>query len=449
MLNGDQSPQFIDLFAGCGGLSLGLMRSGWKGLFAIEKSPMAFETLQFNLIDKADQFSYSWPDWLPKKALSIQQVMNKYRQQLIKLQGVDLLAGGPPCQGFSVAGRRNVNDARNRLVKDYLSFVKLLQPKVILLENVRTFATSFGKTERGTKGIPILKNQYNADDYVQKKLRALGYTVFVKNPVMAKDFGVPQLRPRYILIGIKTELLADYLHDNIEPFHLLEDIRQTFLNSLGLPKVGVSLAQAISDLEISHGTVDCVEPSMKRFRQGIYGPTIGAYQELMRRGRDGSVLTAGKVVDSHRFANHNATTSSRFQKIILNYTPGKQLTQDQVRSLGLLKHRVALLSAADVCNTLTSLPDDLVHYSEPRILTVREYARIQSFPDWFEFKSQYTTGGKRRRDQVPRYTQVANAVPPLLASAVGEALLKIIKKSITSEKPIAINMQYMVSDKVF
>jgi hypothetical protein len=77
---------------------------------------------------------------------------------------------------------------------------------------------------------------------------------------------------------------------------------------------------------------------------------------------------------------------------------------------------------------LTSLPDDLVHYSEPRIPTVREYARIQSFPDWFEFKAKYTTGDKHRREQVPRYTQVANAVPPLLAEAMGLALQEFLVK---------------------
>src|SRR5207244_11987859 len=74
------------------------------------------------------------------------------------------------------------------------------------------------------------------------------------------------------------------------------------------------------------------------------------------------------------------------------------------------------------CQNWTRLPDALVHYSEPRIPTVREYARIQSFPDWFEFKAKYTTGDKHRREQVPRYTQVANAVPPLLAEAIGLAL---------------------------
>lgn len=434
MLSTEQRPKFIDLFAGCGGLSLGLMQAGWTGLFAIEKSPMAFETLKFNLIDKDDKFSYSWPGWLPKRSLSIQWVLNRYKDELSTLEGIDLLAGGPPCQGFSVAGRRDVNDARNKLVNDYLRFVKLIKPKFILLENVRTFATSFSKTERGLKGIPITKKQYNADDYLQRRLQNLGYRVYVKNPVMAKDFGVPQLRPRYILIGVRTDLFKKALPKDLEPFQVLESNRVAFLSSLGLPAEEIPLLKAVGDLAFAHGTVQCSEPGMNRFKQGLYGPATTDYQELMRKCRDGNRLQDGEIADSHRFANHNESTAGRFQKIILSYTPGKQLTKDQVKSFGLQKHRVALLSANEVCHTLTSLPDDLVHYDEPRILTVREYARIQSFPDWFEFKSKYTTGGQRRRDEVPRYTQAANAVPPLLAQALGSVLYNLALSTVSSRK---------------
>lgn len=78
--------------------------------------------------------------------------------------------------------------------------------------------------------------------------------------------------------------------------------------------------------------------------------------------------------------------------------------------------------------TITSIPDELVHYCEPRILTVREHARIQSFPDWYEFKGKYTSGGKRRKNEVPRYTQVGNAVPPLFAEQIGRAIKEVLKE---------------------
>jgi len=89
---------------------------------------------------------------------------------------------------------------------------------------------------------------------------------------------------------------------------------------------------------------------------------------------------------------------------------------------GLLKHRVYPMSPSLPAPTITTLPDDVIHYSDPRILTVRESARLQSFPDWFEFRGKFTTGGNRRKKECPRYTQVGNAVPPLLARAIGSGI---------------------------
>jgi len=91
-------PTFIDVFAGAGGLSLGLMMAGWRGLFAVEKSPMAFQTLKYNLVDQNNGPQFDWPDWLPIEAIDIQTLLEKYREQLEQLQGIPLLAGGPPCQ---------------------------------------------------------------------------------------------------------------------------------------------------------------------------------------------------------------------------------------------------------------------------------------------------------------------------------------------------------------
>ena len=103
----------IDLFAGAGGLSLGLYQAGWEGLFAIEKNAFAFETLKYNLIDIKKHFN--WPDWLPQTEHDINEVLKKYPKQLKSLKGkVDLVAGGPPCQGFSMAGKRVEEDVRNQ-----------------------------------------------------------------------------------------------------------------------------------------------------------------------------------------------------------------------------------------------------------------------------------------------------------------------------------------------
>lgn len=420
-------PKFIDLFAGCGGLSLGLMAAGWQGLFAVEKSPMAFETLKFNLIGHRDIYSFAWPDWLPSKALEIQFLLTNYRDQLMGLEDLDLLAGGPPCQGYSLAGERKVDDERNYLFEHYLSFVELVKPKLILVENVSTFATPFTKSERGSNGHKVsIEETFNADKELQEKLRNLGYEPFVACPVRAKDFGVPQLRPRYILIAIRKNLIHN--HRSIDPFKILEERREKFLKNRKLQENSdITLAEAVSDLMKCHGLVDCIEPKMKKFKQGKYGPVEGSYQEMVRKRRNGIRIKTGEVADSHRFPNHKPETVIRYQQIIANHRPGIQLSVGELKALGLNKHRIAPLAPDEACHTLTSLPDDLIHYCEPRIPTVREYARIQSFPDWFQFKSKYTTGGDRRKYEVPRYTQVANAVPPLLAEALGEAILHVLK----------------------
>lgn len=134
--------RYIDLFAGCGGLSLGLFNAGWKGLFAVEKSSDAFKTLHHNLINKKEHFA--WPEWLPIENYNIDHLLEKYREELIQLKnGVDLVAGGPPCQGFSLAGRRNEDDSRNRLIDSYLEFIEIVRPSCIFFENVKGFTLSF------------------------------------------------------------------------------------------------------------------------------------------------------------------------------------------------------------------------------------------------------------------------------------------------------------------
>ena len=128
---------YIDIFAGCGGLSLGLHNAGWKGLFAIEKSKDAFETLKYNLIDTTQHFG--WNEWLPQTEHDINEVISKYRSELEKLAGtVTLVVGGPPCQGFSMANRqRIIDDPRNQLYKAYLTFLSRVRPQFFIMENVR------------------------------------------------------------------------------------------------------------------------------------------------------------------------------------------------------------------------------------------------------------------------------------------------------------------------
>jgi DNA (cytosine-5)-methyltransferase 1 len=391
-------PNYIDLFAGCGGISLGLYNAGWRGVFALEKSKMAFVTLKHNLIDRAAHFD--WPKWLPVSEHDIVDVLTRYSHELSSLKGsIDLVTGGPPCQGFSLAGRRDERDKRNSLADSYIKFVSLVKPSALFFENVRGFTFGFGKEDTRSEAY---------SNRVLKELQALGY--LVKDEIVdSSEFGVPQARKRYILVGLLSGNSDDF-------FAKLHDIKGDFLRAKGLD-VQVTLKEAISDLERRNG--ERISPEFRTFKEGIYGKTSSPYQELMRKGSVG-------FPDSHRFANHRKTTVKRFEYVLANCPKGKPLGDEIRAKFGLKKKTVIPLDEDGRCPTLTTLPDDYIHYSEPRILTVREYARIQSFSDCFEFKSNYTTGGGRRRIEVPRYTQVGNAVPPLFSELCGAVLRTVI-----------------------
>lgn len=391
---------YIDIFAGCGGLSTGLLNAGWTGLFAIEKNADAFATLKYNLIDNKEHFR--WPKWLPVKECDINVLLKDHMDDLMALRGkVTLVAGGPPCQGFSMAGKRDKNDQRNKLVKSYIKFIKLVLPQVIIFENVHGFTVNF-KEKKGTK-------QYSS--YVERALRRLGYKT-MHQIVDMSEYGVPQNRKRFILVAMR-----DYFPKDV--FETLARNKDAFCLSKGI-SCTTSIKDAISDLEQANGSMP--SPDTKRFMAGIYGPEQSGYQRLMRSG----IETTGLIADSHRFVNHRKDTIKLHKELLEKAPVGKRITPSDNIVENLNRRGVTVLDANAQAPTITSIPDELVHYKEPRILTVREHARIQSFPDWFEFKGQYTSGGKQRKQEVPRYTQVGNAVPPLFAEQVGLAILEVL-----------------------
>lgn len=395
---------YIDLFSGCGGFSLGLGNAGWKGLFAVEKDSMAFETFKYNLID-GKYGHFEWPEWLPQKSTTIQSLLKDFNSEISSLNGkVDLIAGGPPCQGFSLAGRRNPKDPRNKLSNEYAKMVKLINPKFLVLENVRGFDSKF-KDPDGLK----IKKPYSM--VLKGRLERLGYKIFT-NYIHSEHYGVPQKRTRFIMIGIRK----DILNSEVSPFDLLDSIRPSFLLSKNLPKEPVTVQMAIGDLEVSKSQLVHHSGSEKRgFKKIDYKPPkrLNCYQSIMRNGLN------GLKPNGLRIARHKPTTIEKFEYIQKVCRPGLGLTEEQKKNIGTKKQVISVLDPDQPSRTLTTLPDDLLHYSEPRILTVRENARIQSFPDDFEFKGKYTTGGERRTQECPRYTQVGNAVPPLVGEIIG------------------------------
>ena len=406
------TPTVIDLFAGAGGLSLGLYQAGWEGLFAIEKNAFAFEMLKYNLIDNKKHFR--WPDWLPQTSHDINEVLEKYPKQLKALRDkVDLVAGGPPCQGFSMAGKRVEDDVRNQLVFSYIKFIELVQPKMILFENVKGFTYAFDKNKKD-----------GSEPYSHKVicgLEELGYNV-KPHIIDFSNYGVPQRRKRFILVGIRKEIGSP---ENFEK--LLTANREAFLKSKGLKSTN-TLQDAISDLLRSNGEVP--SPDRKGFYSGKYGKgKLTAYQKLMR----GDYPQTHEIADSHSFAKHTSDKVLCFKRLLAEYPQrGKRIDGKAREPWGIMQRGITVLDPNAVSPTITGHPDDYLHYCEPRIMTVRECARIQSFPDWYEIKKKYTTGGKMRKLEVPRYTQVGNAIPPLFAELAGKVLLNMLRYGTTA-----------------
>ncbi|MGO9481409.1 MAG: DNA cytosine methyltransferase, partial [Candidatus Kryptoniota bacterium] len=315
---------YIDLFAGCGGLSLGLLNAGWEGLFAIEKSPDAFATLKHNLIEKKKHFD--WPTWLPQTDLDINRVIKEYSCHLRRLQGkVDMVVGGPPCQGFSMAGRRKQEDKRNHLIKSYIQFVKLVRPKLIFFENVKGFTQEFKKGR--TKG-----KRYSG--LIERALEGAGYVVQDELLNFA-HFGIPQSRTRFILVGVRSDLVNGRAVNAESFFQRIRAGRSRFLSRKALP-INAKLGSAISDLLQSNGVVPSQDS--KGFENGVYGHDhLTPYQRVMREG------VHGDAADSHRFARHTEGVVSKFKFILRNAGRNKKIGERIRKKYQIKKHRVVPL----------------------------------------------------------------------------------------------------------
>lgn len=435
-------PVFVDLFAGCGGLSLGLLKAGWQGFFAVERTKDAFETMRYNLIDgpHAKEHKFSWPREIKQENIDIIEFLscrkNKIQLEQYGLLGaVDLIAGGPPCQGFSWAGRRNEDDPRNKLFEHYVEFVSLVKPTFLLMENVKGIGIPFNKNGSILKA-SMPKPKSHAEEIVHR-LQGMGY-VSIWFEVLSSSYGVPQWRPRFIMIGVKAERFIDgeagannFLGKIIETLGSPARIQEFWeKNGLDYDKKQVSVGDAISDFEICEEIewdpeIDGID--QKNFRGAKFlrlsylnAKPITNYQRLMHKGINGEIKT------NLRLARHSDEIKDRFSRMLQNGRRAVNLSGKDKEDLkiALKKHTMVILDPSKPSHTLTTLPDDLLHYSKPRILTVREYARLQSFPDWFDFRGKYTTGGNRRKEECPRYTQVGNAVPPLMAEFIGEVFLE-------------------------
>lgn len=386
----------LDLFSGAGGMAEGFIQAGFDVPYASDRSQQAALTYEYR---HREQLGYK----LEYFCGDVQELAEE--QKLKQFLGrdffdIDVVCGGPPCQGFSMAGKRNPDDLRNQLVRSYINILKQVQPKYFVMENVTGLLSAKFSLYQG-------QSQDYEDELVTKVLlnefREIGYKNVAVKTLDASDFGVPQKRKRVIFLGTRNDINIQLLHP--EPLEFQK----------------ISAKEALSDLEnIEIGS------KVEKYKS----KAKSEYQIVSRAGRTPN--SKGKSIASSKLANHETSkhTSLVMERFSL-LSPGEDfkkiynnLNEEQQERYKTRKHNCRRMLPNEPSPTVLTLPDDMVHYSKNRILTVRELARLQSFDDSFEFLGKRTTGGIRRKQETPQYTLVGNAVPPLLAKAIALEIKK-------------------------
>jgi DNA (cytosine-5)-methyltransferase 1 len=284
---------------------------------------------------------------------------------------IDVLVGGPPCQGFSLSGPRNFFDERNRLYLDFIRLVKEIRPRAFIIENVPGLAGLF-------------KGQIK--DRIIKELSKLGYSVNAKI-LNASDYGVPQNRRRIVFVGLKSGKAFDFP----KPTH--------FDNAPLIGKNKISVGEAIGDLPL-------LDKKLGAEEMDYQSKPLSEYQKLMRKG-------------NKKIYNHVASKHSKQTVEIIALVPEGGNYKSLPKNLQNIRNFHIAWTRLHRAKSSPTIDTGHRHHFHPvanRVPTVRESARLQSFPDSFIFKGVKTS----------QYKQVGNAVPPLLAEAIGKQLIKYL-----------------------
>jgi DNA (cytosine-5)-methyltransferase 1 len=442
----------VDLFAGCGGLSLGFENAGFTPVFVNELDKDAQATYLANRHHRLGGAAFSEnPDLHCHDAHELQ---GKRLIQLVsdlaclpevryaKDRGarpaagggsnLDVLAGGPPCQGFSGIGiRRSYGVDKKDLPSNQLfgrmaSIIEELRPRLFLFENVRGLLNAKWTKAGGELIFP---------DVLARFRGIPGYEVRW-SLVFAKDYGVPQNRPRVLLVGVRKDILAacDFLDPTAHP----EDAVACGFLPRGQKGTFPHLVDLLSDL-IDPEVGAILESG--EYPSGIFESALYPSRPLTKIQRD---LRAKPVwmrgydleLTEQEYSKHNNRVLAKFQAMLAN---NGEIPEEFRTKKFAQKLLPPSWGNGEPTITATSLPDDYVHFAQPRILTVREWARLQLFPDWYRFKGKRTTGGIRRAGnpregifdrEVPKYTQIGNAVPVGLAEKVGAHFKRILDEAI-------------------
>lgn len=366
----------IDLFAGCGGLSLGFEMAGFNIPLAIEKDEWASETYRKNHKNtKVITGDIT-------EILELEKLLDKSKIE------IDGIIGGPPCQGFSLSGNRDKNDPRNSLFMDFVRFVKFYKPKFFVMENVT--------------GILSMKTKENilVKDLILKEYDAAGYNVKICK-LNAAEFGVPQARVRIIFIGIRKDL--KFKEDLIGPQPFLFGEQQVTIEQaiMDLPQIKSGEGKEVMDYDSSAKT---------------------EYQKWARKN--------SAVVNNHVAMRHTKRLIERFEQIKFGQSVADVEECHKQRKRG----DASKISGKTFSqNNMRPYPDkpsptipasfqsNFIHPYINRNYTAREGARLQSFPDDYVFCGKRTTMSWEKN--LSQYQQIGNAVPPLLSLAIAKSII--------------------------
>jgi len=373
---------FVDLFAGAGGLSLGLEQAGFEPVFVNEIVAQYNETYRKNRNLKDDQYYVG----------DIKSLNEQIQDYLPKIKGVDLVCGGPPCQGFSMANRQRIlDDPRNQLYKEYLKFLSAVRPKFFIMENVRGMSN---KWEEIKENFETFLNKGHKEKYK-----------FASNLFYAEDYGVPQHRERFIVIGNRIGADPQAVFDEIFKYKKKAFVLKDVLE--GLPSLGQKKEKGNNSSEDENtGYTECsfVYPKTDFYKFINGNKTLKTlYNHKNRYNNDRDVEIYRRLPQG----------GNSLHESIADIMPYKSRND-------IFKDKYFKLEENKVCKTITShMKFDCNMYIHPwysRGLSPREAARLQTFPDDYIFYGPQNSW----------YAQIGNAVPVKLAYALGKGIVKFL-----------------------
>ncbi|MGO3374513.1 DNA cytosine methyltransferase [Brochothrix thermosphacta] len=508
-------PKAIDLFCGAGGFSEGILQSGFDIVFSSDRSIEVMKTYtnrheRLGIIEgKHTHFELcDIKELTGEKIFKAINNLEEFKTTHIAKGDIDVIFGGPPCQGFSRAGKRDANDPRNMLFHEYLRIIKEVKPKYVVMENVTGFMDMQMLDFPSVINDKAYMGQVLVSEILQKELKDIGYNVIKPQVLNAADYGVPQNRKRIIFLA--------YLEGNTKPNYPEPSNRRVTVKEAlsGINNNGKSSyhresrkgrtldihGEYVCNFEIMNNDMSVHTKSVKQrfslyengedtknLKDRILKEPINLkekypelfYETLFFVNKDSNIIGLKQILASsnsklteselsnYRWLNDTNKLlgmifskpeniemlilklkkrlkindveglikkfESQLNKIVtpleleLAFKLGKP-SANMIEALLTRKNMRRRLNKDGQSPTIVTLPDDFIHPFEDRVLSVREMARLQSFDDSFEFLGKRTTGGVKRKSEVPQYTQVGNAVPPLLAKAIADSIKDAINK---------------------